>query len=40
MRPVGPEADVKEMEYIACLHQAIEPRDDGSIIGTLLAELG
>lgn len=27
MRPVGPQADVNEMEYIACLHQAPKPKD-------------
>ena len=34
LRPVGPAADVKELEYITSLHQATEPREDGSITGT------
>ena len=36
LRPVGPAADVKELEYITSLHQATEPREDGSITGTCL----
>ena len=33
-RPVGAEADVKELEYISALHQTGDVlREDGSIIG-------
>jgi hypothetical protein len=34
MRPVGAGADIKELEYVATLHQtALESRDDASIQG-------
>lgn len=36
MRPVGAGADIKELEYVATLHQtAPNPRDDASIQGKL-----